>query len=74
MIVSQYNFVLSAAFTCGIAVSALVQFFLVAYPGYTVDWWGNVVVGSGCDDGFSCPLKTLAEGEYFGPDPGNYNV
>ncbi|PTB76649.1 OPT-domain-containing protein [Trichoderma longibrachiatum ATCC 18648] len=69
---SKYNFVLSAAFSAGIAISAIAQFFGVTYQGVTLDWWGNGVVSMGCED-HDCVLKMLPEGEYFGPAPGSYN-
>lgn len=63
---------LSAAFSAGMAISGLIQFFGLAYNGTEFNWWGNAVVGSGCDDGVSCPHMTLAKGEYFGPGPGEF--
>ncbi|KAM3554084.1 hypothetical protein MY1884_006330 [Beauveria asiatica] len=69
---SKYNFVLSAAFSAGMAISGLVQFFGLAYNGTEFNWWGNAIVGSGCEDGVSCPHMTLAPGEYFGPGPGEF--
>ncbi|QYT00822.1 hypothetical protein H0G86_007889 [Trichoderma simmonsii] len=69
---SKYNFVLSAAFSAGIAISAIIQFFALTYRGITLDWWGNNVVNMGCE-GTACPLKKLPEGEFFGPAPGHYN-
>lgn len=73
---SKYNFVLSAAFACGIAISALTQFFALAYNGYEISWWGNDVVRSHCEDptNVACRLKQLAKGEFFGPAPGTYHV
>ncbi|OAA70800.1 Tetrapeptide transporter, OPT1/isp4 [Akanthomyces lecanii RCEF 1005] len=73
---SKYNFVLSAALSCGIAISAIVQFFAVAYNGHEVSWWGNDIVQSHCEDpsNVACRLKQLAKGEFFGPAPGTYNV
>ncbi|KAL7946566.1 OPT oligopeptide transporter domain-containing protein [Trichoderma barbatum] len=69
---SKYNFVLSAAFSAGIAISAIVQFFSLTYQGIELDWWGNSVVSMGCE-GAACPLKKLPEGQFFGPAPGHYN-
>ncbi|KAM3445898.1 hypothetical protein NHJ13734_000075 [Beauveria thailandica] len=73
---SKYNFVLSAALSCGIAVSGIIQFFAVAYKGYEVSWWGNKIVQSHCEDplNVACRLKHLAKGEFFGPAPGTYNA
>ncbi|KAL7932662.1 OPT oligopeptide transporter domain-containing protein [Trichoderma chlorosporum] len=69
---SKYNFVLSAAFSAGIAISAIIQFFALTYRGITLDWWGNNVINLGCE-GVPCPLKKLPEGQFFGPAPGHYN-
>ncbi|PNP47306.1 hypothetical protein TGAMA5MH_01122 [Trichoderma gamsii] len=69
---SKYNFVLSAAFSAGIAISAIIQFFGLTYHGIALDWWGNNVVAQGCEAD-DCLLKTLPEGTFFGPSPGHYN-
>ena len=68
----KYNFVLAAAFPAGIAISAVVIFFALEIPngGLAIDWWGNAVVGSGCEGG-GCPLLDVPEKGYFGPDPGS---
>lgn len=54
------------------AISGLIQFFGLAYKGVELNWWGNAIVASGCDDGVSCPHMKLAKGEYFGPGPGHF--
>ncbi|KAK5662394.1 hypothetical protein OQA88_8304 [Cercophora sp. LCS_1] len=66
---SKYNFVLSAAFSTGIAVSFIIIFF--ALGDVKLDWWGNKVVSLGCEDN-ACTLKHLKDGETFGPGPGEY--
>ncbi|KAK3317272.1 OPT oligopeptide transporter protein-domain-containing protein [Cercophora scortea] len=68
---AKYNFVLSAAFTTGISIAAVVTFFALDWNNVEVDWWGNSVVSMGCEDD-PCVLKTLADGEHFGPDPGHF--
>lgn len=70
---SKYNFVLSASFSAGIAISALVMFFSLSFTNVQLQWWGNTIVTSGCQGSGGCVLKTLAEDEYFGPAPGTYN-
>ena len=67
----KYNFVVAAAFPAGIAVSAVVIFFALQLPkgGFSIDWWGNTVVGQGCDGG--CPLIEIPEIGYFGDAPGS---
>ncbi|KAK3496216.1 OPT oligopeptide transporter protein-domain-containing protein [Neurospora crassa] len=69
---SKYNFVLSAAFTTGISVAAVIIFFSLDWSGVEVSWWGNDVVSEGCE-GKPCLLKTLKEGEIFGPGPGQFH-
>ncbi|PHH61762.1 hypothetical protein CDD81_7973 [Ophiocordyceps australis] len=69
---SKYNFVLSAAWSCGIAISGIIIFFSLQYTGTHLDWWGNRVVEQGCE-GNVCALKTLAPGEYFGPRIGQFS-
>ncbi|KAH6900541.1 OPT oligopeptide transporter protein-domain-containing protein [Thelonectria olida] len=70
---SKYNYVLSAAFSAGIAISALVTFFALQYRGIEVSWWGNNAPFEGCDGTGSCALKRLANGEDFGPRFGNFH-
>ncbi|CAF3626617.1 unnamed protein product [Fusarium graminearum] len=70
---AKYNYILSAAFSVGIAISALVIFFALQYHDINLDWWGNKVPYEGCDGTQSCFLKTLAENEYFGPRIGDFS-
>ncbi|KAK4122087.1 OPT-domain-containing protein [Parathielavia appendiculata] len=64
---SKYNFVSSAAFSCAIAISAIVIFFALQISDIQLDWWGNSVVNEGCDGSGDCVRMKLSEGEYFGP-------
>lgn len=68
---AKYNFVVAAAFPAGIAIAAVVIFFALQLPagGLSIDWWGNNVVGEGCDKG--CPLLEVPEIGYFGDAPGS---
>jgi OPT family small oligopeptide transporter len=70
---SRYNYILSAALDCGVAVTALFIFFALQFPKNntiglnTVQaWWGNNVYYNTAD-GNDMPYKVLAEGETFGP-------
>ncbi|KAM3503523.1 hypothetical protein MY11210_008678 [Beauveria gryllotalpidicola] len=65
---SKYNYVLSAALAAGVAISAIVQFFGLAFTGVEINWWGNNVVGQGCE-GIACPLMPLSKGQEFAPKP-----
>lgn len=62
----QYNFVLSAALSAGIAISAIIMLFSVQWVGIEIDWWGNTQPSVGCE-GSACTLKSLATGERFYP-------
>ncbi|KAM0244716.1 hypothetical protein ACHAQJ_010728 [Trichoderma viride] len=68
----KYNYILSAGFSSGLAISALIQFFGIAYPKVSLSWWGNTVIAQGCDIVGTCILKPLAPGESFGPGPGEF--
>ncbi|KAJ6784309.1 hypothetical protein PWT90_11005 [Aphanocladium album] len=69
---SKYNFVLSAAWSCGIAISGIIIFFSLQYTGTEFKWWGNEVSEQGCEDD-SCNYKILGPGEYFGPRIGEFS-
>ncbi|KAL4928339.1 OPT oligopeptide transporter protein-domain-containing protein [Aspergillus undulatus] len=69
---SKYNYVLSAAFSSGIAIAAVVIFFAVSYHGASVDWIGNSP-DSGCES-TACTRLTLGEGGYFGPRVGTFVI
>ncbi|KAK4173098.1 putative oligopeptide transporter [Triangularia setosa] len=70
---SKYNYVTSAAFSCGIAISGIVMFFALQLWDINLQWWGNDVMSTGCDSDGNCVLQTLAEGEYFGPRIGEFS-
>ncbi|KAF7334639.1 OPT oligopeptide transporter [Mycena venus] len=65
--------VLSAALDSGVAVSAVLIFFILQYPrngtiglNTIQSWWGNTV-WLNTADGNKTPLISLADGETFGP-------
>lgn len=66
----KYNYVLSAALTAGVAVSALVMFFAVGYNPIKLDWWGNRVSSAGMD-GRGVGILPIPERGYFGPEKGS---
>ncbi|WVR04578.1 OPT family small oligopeptide transporter [Kwoniella sp. DSM 27419] len=69
---NKYCYILSIGLTVGAALSGVVQFFLITYPGWRVPaWWGNTVHLQGCD-GKGCPWLDLPEVGYFGPGPGEF--
>lgn len=64
--------VLSAALDSGVAVSAILIFFILQYPrdgnigkNTIQTWWGNTVSFNNAD-GASAPLIALAPGDHFG--------
>jgi len=69
---SKYNFVLSASFSSGIAIAAIIIFFALQYNNLELPWWGNEVMTVGCE-GDWCPRLTLGEDEIFGPGPGEFH-
>lgn len=67
---------ISAAFSCGIAITALIIFFALEVPhnGVNVTWWGTTIVGAGCEGQGGCARLTVpTEPGYFGPAPGGYH-
>jgi OPT family small oligopeptide transporter len=69
---TKYNYVLSAALDSGLAVSAVLIFFILQYPkngtiGIGVqNWWGNTVPFTTAD-ALGTPMLTPADGQFFGP-------
>lgn len=63
----KYNYVLSAALTAGVAISALVMFFAIGYNPKSLKWWGTTVSGAGVD-GKSIGLLPIPARGYFGPE------
>ncbi|EPQ54770.1 OPT-domain-containing protein [Gloeophyllum trabeum ATCC 11539] len=68
---SKYNYITTTAFSCAIALSAIVMFFALQWPGVTINWSGNDRPYAGCD-GTGCPLLPIPEQGYFGPGPGEF--
>jgi OPT family small oligopeptide transporter len=63
---AKYNYVLAAALDTGLALSAIVIFFGVVYPGAAFpEWWGNTVF-DGTADGRGVPWLGVPEGGSFG--------
>ncbi|KAK0622106.1 Glutathione transporter 1, partial [Lasiodiplodia hormozganensis] len=64
----KYNFVLSAALDCSVAIAGVIIFFAVFYSGASkhLSWWGTQVYKNTCD-WKACPYRELGKGETFGP-------
>ena len=67
----KYNYVLSAALTAGVAISALIMFFAVGYNPIKLDWWGNRISYAGMD-GRSVGILPIPDRGYFGPEKGSF--
>ncbi|CAI4037045.1 hypothetical protein SMKI_16G3420 [Saccharomyces mikatae IFO 1815] len=69
----KYNYVLSAGFSTGLVLSAIIIFFAVQYKDTAFNWWGNTVPYAGAD-GVGYPLKNITDTAkgYFGYAPGHY--
>ncbi|KAI5861460.1 small oligopeptide transporter [Durotheca rogersii] len=64
-----YNYVTAAALDAGLILSTIIIFFAITLPGVTIpQWWGNVDVFNTVDASYSSWLKTVSEGETFGPE------
>ncbi|GAA5806411.1 OPT family small oligopeptide transporter [Helicostylum pulchrum] len=62
----KYNYVTSAAFDSGVAISAIIVFGVVTGSGYTPEWWGNGGAGGPNAMGDNC---NLAADNYYGYCP-----
>jgi len=70
---SKYNYVLAAALDTGIALSAIIIFFCITYPGGVFpSWWGNEVYLNTAD-GQELPWLQLPESGMFGPANGTWH-
>jgi multisubunit Na+/H+ antiporter MnhB subunit len=67
----KYNYILSAALTAGVAISALVMFFAVGYNPIHLKWWGNDVSYDGVD-GSQIGILPIPSRGYFGPEKGSF--
>ncbi|KAG5645321.1 hypothetical protein DXG03_006510 [Asterophora parasitica] len=70
---TKYNYVLSAALDAGVAISAVLVFFILQYPkngdigaNNIQTWWGNSVYLQTAD-AKGTPMRKVAPGEFFGP-------
>ncbi|CAI7641429.1 unnamed protein product [Penicillium pancosmium] len=69
---TKYNYILAAALDTGLALSGIVIFFCISYPGAVFpDWWGNTVYLNTAD-GQGVPYKAMPDVGYFGPANGTW--
>jgi OPT family oligopeptide transporter len=70
---TKYNYVLAAALDTGTALSGIVIFFCVTYPGAKFpSWWGNTVF-TNTSDAEGVPFLKLPDVGYFGPGNGTWS-
>ncbi|KAF7303999.1 OPT-domain-containing protein [Mycena indigotica] len=69
---SKYNYITTTAFSAAIAISAIVIFFALEWPGVTIDWIGNNRPFEGCDND-GCPLFPIPDSGTFGPVAGQFH-
>lgn len=62
---SRYNFVMGAGVEAGVAISVVIIFLCVQYPGGTLNWWGNNVYKNTYDHKYK-KFYTLEKGQTFG--------
>lgn len=62
----RYNYILSAGLDAALAIGSFLIFFCLVYPGVKVEWFGNSVA-TRTADGMGMALKSVREGEVFGP-------
>ncbi|SCU97646.1 LAMI_0F10814g1_1 [Lachancea mirantina] len=64
---SKYNFVTGAGVESGVAISVVIIFLCVQYPGGKLNWWGNSVWQNTYDNDYK-KYYVLKKGETFGYD------
>lgn len=70
---AKYNYILAAGLDVGTALSGIIIFFAVSYPGYTFpDWWGNTVYANTADGNGASWMK-IPESGRFGPGNGTWH-
>jgi OPT family oligopeptide transporter len=64
----RYNFVLSSALDCSVAIAGILIFFTIFYTGAAdnFSWWGTDVYKKTCD-WKGCAYRTIEKGQTFGP-------
>ena len=69
---TKYNYILAAALDTGTALSGIIIFFCITYPGGVFpDWWGNTVYQNTAD-GNGTSWLDLPDVGYFGPANGTW--
>ncbi|KAI0966207.1 OPT family small oligopeptide transporter [Xylaria arbuscula] len=64
----KYNYITAAGLDAGLIISTIIIFFAITLPEVTIpQWWGNVAVYETLDASYGAILKTVPEGQTFGP-------
>jgi hypothetical protein len=65
----EYNYITSAAFDVGLALSAIIIFFCVVLPGGAMpNYWGSTIVSTTLDGAYAGNVqKTVSGDDTFGP-------
>jgi len=72
---SKYAYLVTTAFSVGIALCAIMLFIVSDQTNGMTEWWGTDIPFEGCDGGsdFGCPLLPIPNnGTFFPPGPGNF--
>jgi len=69
---SKYAYILTTAFSVGIAISAIIQFIFENFNKDFPEWWGTDAPFFGCEGGLGCPRLQIPESGFFPPGPGQF--
>ncbi|KAJ6505760.1 OPT-domain-containing protein [Mycena vitilis] len=69
---SRYNYLTTTAFSAAIAISGIVIFFAMEWPGLEINWSGNTRPSAGCDAA-GCARLPIPDQGFFGPGPGQFH-
>ncbi|KAJ7101812.1 OPT-domain-containing protein [Mycena epipterygia] len=69
---SKYNYITTTAFSAAIAISAIIIFFALEWPGAQINWSGNTRPFAGCD-AKQCARLQLPDHGFFGPGVGQFH-
>ncbi|KAK9312007.1 OPT oligopeptide transporter protein-domain-containing protein [Lipomyces starkeyi] len=68
---SKYNYILTSAFSTGVALSGVVIYFAFDYKAVSLNWWGNAISRAGVDGAKKGAILAVPVNG-FGLEPGTY--
>ncbi|KAK9372456.1 OPT oligopeptide transporter protein-domain-containing protein [Lipomyces chichibuensis] len=68
---SKYNYILTSAFSTGVALCGVVIYFAFQYKAVNLKWWGNTISHAGVDGARKGAILAIPS-HGFGLEPGNY--